>query len=33
MALAIALGFEPYGETFQYMGEDERRLVLLQRRL
>jgi RimJ/RimL family protein N-acetyltransferase len=33
MALAIALGFEPYGETFQYLGEEERRLVLLQRRL
>ena len=33
VALAISLGFKPYGETFQYLGEAERRLVLLQRRL
>jgi RimJ/RimL family protein N-acetyltransferase len=33
IALAISLGFQPYGETFQYLGSEERRLVLLQRRL
>ena len=33
VALAISLGFEPYGETFQEMGRGEQRLVLLQRRI
>jgi RimJ/RimL family protein N-acetyltransferase len=32
LALAISLGFEPYGETFQDLGGAERRLVLMQRR-
>jgi RimJ/RimL family protein N-acetyltransferase len=33
IALAISLGFQPYGEAFQYLGGEERHLVLLQRRL
>jgi RimJ/RimL family protein N-acetyltransferase len=33
LALAISLGFEHYGEAFQYLGGEERRLVLLQLRL
>jgi RimJ/RimL family protein N-acetyltransferase len=33
LALAISLGFEPYGEAFQDLGGGERRLVLLQLRL
>jgi RimJ/RimL family protein N-acetyltransferase len=33
LALAVSLGFQPYGETFQYLGEQEQRLVLMQRRL
>jgi RimJ/RimL family protein N-acetyltransferase len=33
IGLAISLGFEPYGETFQDLGAGEQRLVLLQRRL
>ena len=32
LALAVSLGFQPYGETFHDLGE-ELRLVLLQRRL
>ncbi len=33
IGLAISLGFEPYGETFQDLGGGEQRLVLLQRRV
>ena len=33
LALAISLGFQPYGEAVQALGGGERRLVLLQRRL
>jgi RimJ/RimL family protein N-acetyltransferase len=33
LALAVALGFEPYGETVQDLGGGEQRLVLMQRRL
>jgi RimJ/RimL family protein N-acetyltransferase len=33
LALAVALGFEPYGEAFQFLGGEDRRLVLLQLRL
>ena len=33
LGLAISLGFEPYGETFQDLGGGEQRLVLMQRRL
>ena len=33
VALAISLGFQPYGEAYQYLGGEDRRLVLLQRRL
>ena len=33
LALAVSLGFQPYGETIQDLGGGERRLVLLQRRL
>jgi RimJ/RimL family protein N-acetyltransferase len=33
VGLAISLGFEPYGETFQDLGRGERRLVLMQLRL
>ena len=33
LGLAIALGFEPYGEAFKDLGTGEQRLVLLQRRL
>ena len=33
LALAISLGFEPYGEAFQDLGGGERRLVLMQRRI
>jgi RimJ/RimL family protein N-acetyltransferase len=33
LALAVALGFQPYGETAQDLGGGEQRLVLLQRRL
>jgi RimJ/RimL family protein N-acetyltransferase len=32
LALAVSLGFEPYGEAFQDLGAGEQRLVLLQRR-
>jgi RimJ/RimL family protein N-acetyltransferase len=32
LALAISLGFEPYGEAVQELGGGEQRLVLLQRR-
>jgi RimJ/RimL family protein N-acetyltransferase len=32
LALAISLGFEPYGETFQDLGGGEQRLVLMERR-
>ena len=33
LALAVALGFAPYGETIQDLGGGELRLVLMQRRL
>jgi RimJ/RimL family protein N-acetyltransferase len=33
LALAVSLGFEPYGETFQDLGGGERRLVLMQLRM
>jgi RimJ/RimL family protein N-acetyltransferase len=33
LALAISLGFEPYGETVQEFAGREQRLVLLQRRV
>jgi hypothetical protein len=33
LALAVSLGFEPYGETLQDLGTGEKRLVLLQRRV
>ena len=33
LALAISLGFEPYGETFQDLGGGERRVILMQRRI
>jgi RimJ/RimL family protein N-acetyltransferase len=33
LALAVALGFEPYGETVQDIGAGDRRVVLMQRRL
>jgi RimJ/RimL family protein N-acetyltransferase len=33
LALAVSLGFQPYGETVQDLGAGERRLVLMQRRL
>jgi RimJ/RimL family protein N-acetyltransferase len=33
LALAVALGFEPYGEVFQDIGAGQQRLVLMQRRL
>ena len=33
LALALSLGFEPYGETVQDLGGGEKRLVLLQRRV
>jgi RimJ/RimL family protein N-acetyltransferase len=32
VALAISLGFQPYGETFQDLGDGEQRLVLMERR-
>jgi RimJ/RimL family protein N-acetyltransferase len=33
LGLAISLGFEQYGETYQDLGGGERRLVLFQKRL
>jgi RimJ/RimL family protein N-acetyltransferase len=33
LALAVSLGFQPYGETVQLLAGGEQRLVLLQRRL
>jgi RimJ/RimL family protein N-acetyltransferase len=33
LALAISLGFEQYGETYELLGGEERRLVLVQRRM
>jgi RimJ/RimL family protein N-acetyltransferase len=33
LALAIALGFQPYGETYQDLGGGEQRLVLMERRV
>jgi RimJ/RimL family protein N-acetyltransferase len=33
LALAVSLGFQPYGETVQDLGSGDLRLVLMQRRL
>jgi RimJ/RimL family protein N-acetyltransferase len=33
LALAVASGFQPYGETVQDLGAGDRRLILMQRRL
>ena len=33
LALAVSLGFEPYGEAAQDLGSGDQRLVLMQRRL